>query len=72
MTFSPACGTLNPGEKCPNRNPGDRIMTTLTYDASSLILFPAEFGLVGFRVPIPQQLPAYTVWTMAEPADPGA
>ena len=72
--FSPACtapdGTA--GAECPNRQAGDVITTTLRYNASSLIFFPSRFGVGGpvGAVTIPENLPDYTVWTMAERASP--
>jgi Flp pilus assembly protein TadG len=72
ISFSPACSAVGTDLKCANRNPGDRITTTLTYNVSNLIFFPSQFGFLNMKVTMPQSLPAYSVWTMAEAADPGA
>jgi hypothetical protein len=72
IVFSPACSAVGADGKCAGRNPGDRITTTLTYNVSNLIFFPSQFGFLNMQVTMPQSLPAYSVWTSAEPADPGA
>ncbi len=68
IAINPPCSVVNADDKCTGRDVGTQLTTTLSYNASSLVFLPAQFGLGGAvgKVPIAQSLPAYTVWTMAE------
>ncbi len=58
VVITPACSALTSG-KCPNRDAGAQLSVSLTYDATTLALFP---GLV-----MPTLTPSYTMYMRAEP-----
>jgi Flp pilus assembly protein TadG len=66
IAISPTCTALTAG-RCPNRNPGQQIAMTLTYNYSSLIFLPTTFGVRDVVVRIPTTMPAYTTCVAAEP-----
>jgi hypothetical protein len=60
VVVTPACTVLDPlSGKCPNRLPGSQLSVTLSYDASSLVLFPGVYA--------PALSPTYTMYMRAEP-----
>ena len=59
VVLTPPCSSLDPQTgKCPNRPPGSQLSVTLTYDASSLALFPGVY--------VPSLAPTYTMYMRAE------
>ena len=59
VVMTPACASLDAQTgKCPNRSPGSQLSVTLTYDASSLALFPGVY--------LPSLTPTYTMYMRAE------
>jgi Flp pilus assembly protein TadG len=65
VAMSPACAALVNG-KCPNRNVGDRITFTLTYDATPVIFLPSQFRIGSLQTQVPTNLPPYTMYMMVE------
>lgn len=60
VAVGPACASLDAQTgKCPNRSAGTQLSLTLTYDASSLQLFPGMY--------LPTVTPTYTMYMRAEP-----
>jgi len=67
ITISPACSVLVQN-KCTNRNAGQDIAVSLSYDISSLYFLPTTFNFPGnLMVQFPTTLPAYTMHMQAEP-----
>ncbi len=57
VAISPSCSALS-GGKCPGRDPGTQLSVKLTYDATSLALFPGLY--------LPTLTPSYTMYMRAE------
>ena len=67
ITISPSCTALVQN-RCANRNAGQDIAVSLSYDISSLYFLPTTFNFPGnLMVQFPTTLPAYTMHMQAEP-----
>jgi hypothetical protein len=66
IAFSPACSALSSG-KCTGRDPGVQISATSTYTITSHLFLPTTLGWGSWTIPIPQTLPAYTIYMQVEP-----
>ena len=66
VAVNPPCTSLTAG-KCPNRPVDARLSVTFTYDVTSHLFVPRQFGFGGLQVQFPTTLPAYTLHMVVEP-----
>ncbi len=67
IVTSPSCLARDPGTgHCESRRAGDVVSVSITYDISTLLFLPRDYGFGAMLVQIPQTLPTYRVSVMIE------